>query len=153
VSREDVDAFLDQCDDVLTDWDERWSPDAATWSADGSHEKEEVAWTNLGWVETVSDGAFDGALNGARLMFVVIDEAWTIQSEQVARQLAAYRDAAPVWEAFAVSARRIGAALNAAAGLWDAERQEPRVEGPPDPPHGLEAQRSPYGPHRRRRGR
>ncbi|HET7398978.1 MAG TPA: hypothetical protein VFJ94_10695 [Intrasporangium sp.] len=34
----DVQAFLDQCDDVLADWE--GSADSATWTADGGHEEE-----------------------------------------------------------------------------------------------------------------
>lgn len=40
MSRRDVDEFLDQCDDVISDWE--GSVDAAGWSADGSHEVDEI---------------------------------------------------------------------------------------------------------------
>lgn len=43
MSRSDVDAWLDECDDVLTDW--AGSVDSATWAADGSHETDISGWS------------------------------------------------------------------------------------------------------------
>lgn len=43
MSRSDVDAWLDECDDVLTDW--AGSTDSATWAADGSHETDTSGWS------------------------------------------------------------------------------------------------------------
>lgn len=144
VSREDVDAFLAECDDVIADWE--GSPDAASWSADGSHENHygwvEVGWTEDGasvyWAPAGTNRAPNPEMRGARLHLIVIDEAQS------------WFDAEPEPEP---TDPLVSAFLRWRQSVWDAERQEPVVEGPPDPPRGLEAQRSPYGPRRRRRVR
>lgn len=161
MTRRDVDEFLAQCDDVLTDWDDRFAPDAATWTADGSHEHahevdcdggddpDQWAALNLGGgmllIAPVGTPAPDGhstegwveiggTMQGASVGFVVMDEA-----------LDAFDEAPGISDE-----------------LWDAVRHEPVIAQPAPASRaqrraqrsaGTSAQRSPYGPADRVPGR
>jgi hypothetical protein len=126
MSRQDVDAFLAEADDVIADWE--GSADSATWAADGSHQRD-------------TGGHYYGDdINHAARLFDRLVQAraaqdWSIGDAAFTVDPATYQaptaeEVTERWRRLAEGARVIGSAIAAADLIWtmDPDPEPPVVQ-------------------------